>query len=622
MPVDETVTKNKKYFRIFFLTGSLIILFLSLLFLAIEIQLKRTSLKSLEINETLLASDRIRTDIHHAISDLKIMANSSILHNERSNWSRAELENIQEYFMLYMVNVPDTYDQIRLLALNGKELVRINRGTPYTITPQDQLQDKSSRYYFKKSVILPYGEIYRSPLDLNVENGKIEEPHKPMIRLATPVFSRNGQKKGVLILNFLAKSMLDGIHTVHRHHNFTDRGYSHSIFFLNQDGYYFNNPDQDKNWGFMFPDKQNVGFFNDFPEAWNTIQKQRSGYLESTVGFFAFSRVESLSADSIGDTSFWYAISYTPVSSIISVTFDLAMPVALIAGILILILWLIGGILLRNRITLELMSVNSYLEKRIVEEIDKRRKQEVILFQKFRLQTMTEMLHSIMHYWRQPMATMGLIMENVKDAYDSGDLNSEFFERSHDIFLHEMKRLSGYLNDYENVVRPDQRKEMFSAREAIEELIHLNTEKLKGRGIELVSTFQTETEGFSDQIYSFRSEFQQIFQALIQNCEDAYEESGKNYGNIIIHYHQDSSGKILIRLEDNHGGVSHEAFSRIFDPYFSTHKNRVGLGLYLARIYFEQSLGAEITAENLNDGFAILIRIDPGARLAPDQNRN
>ncbi len=43
-------------------------------------------------------------------------------------------------------------------------------------------------YYFKDSIGLEKDQIFVSALDLNVENGKVEIPHKPMIRFATPVF--------------------------------------------------------------------------------------------------------------------------------------------------------------------------------------------------------------------------------------------------------------------------------------------------------------------------------------------------------------------------------------------------------------------------------------------------
>ncbi len=39
------------------------------------------------------------------------------------------------------------------------------------------------------------GEIFISPLDLNIEQGKIEQPLKPMLRLGTLIFDSSDKKK-------------------------------------------------------------------------------------------------------------------------------------------------------------------------------------------------------------------------------------------------------------------------------------------------------------------------------------------------------------------------------------------------------------------------------------------
>ena len=85
----------------------------------------------------------------------------------------------------------------------------LQRGKVTFITPIHQLQDKSKCYYFQETVSLSEGEIFISPLDLNVEHGEIEQPLKPMIRLGTPLYNQQGKKSGILLLNYLAQNLLD-----------------------------------------------------------------------------------------------------------------------------------------------------------------------------------------------------------------------------------------------------------------------------------------------------------------------------------------------------------------------------------------------------------------------------
>ena len=48
-------------------------------------------------------------------------------------------------------------------------------------------------------MILEKGEVFVSTLDLNVEGAKIEDPIKPTIRLAMPIFNKDGVNKGIII---------------------------------------------------------------------------------------------------------------------------------------------------------------------------------------------------------------------------------------------------------------------------------------------------------------------------------------------------------------------------------------------------------------------------------------
>lgn len=129
-------------------------------------------------------------------------------------------------------NAKPMYDQILYLDTSGMEVLRINhepenRAKP---VPPQQLQDKSERYYFSSTIQLDSSEIYVSPFDLNIENGSIEFPLKPMLRFAGKI-TENDTVLGIAVLNFLGKPLLD---------RFTGHGipHHHHMMLLNKDGYY------------------------------------------------------------------------------------------------------------------------------------------------------------------------------------------------------------------------------------------------------------------------------------------------------------------------------------------------------------------------------------------------
>jgi signal transduction histidine kinase len=102
--------------------------------------------------------------------------------------------------------------QIRLITADGQEWVRVDRKPDGVyVVPRESLQPKGDRYYFRDAMDVRVGQIYVSPLDLNVEFGKIEKPERPVIRVATPVATPNGGKVGVLIINLHADILLEQI---------------------------------------------------------------------------------------------------------------------------------------------------------------------------------------------------------------------------------------------------------------------------------------------------------------------------------------------------------------------------------------------------------------------------
>lgn len=145
------------------------------------------------------------------------------------------------------------YAQIRYIDPNGQERVRLDysEGISQTI-PDVQLQDKKGRYYFENAKGLSVNQLYVSSMDLNIENGKIEIPFKPMLRFAEPVFI-NGKAIGIIVLNLLAESFLKDI--------------PNDVWLVDQDGYYLNHSDPNQEWGMMVDlGRQSFNLKQEYPE--------------------------------------------------------------------------------------------------------------------------------------------------------------------------------------------------------------------------------------------------------------------------------------------------------------------------------------------------------------------
>jgi len=241
--------------------------------------------------DALAAAQRLfRRQLYEVLGDTKVAARNPSLDRLITAPSRAEQEAV-EHFFFAVADIYPRYDQIRLLDLSGKERVRVQRRADHIETAtSDQLGDKSSRYYFKEGLKLEAGQVYVSPLDLNEEQGRIETPYVPTIRVVTPVSSPDGKIVGMLVLNYRANGILSGFREI------MARVAGQNATLLNHDGQWLVSADGKDEWGWLLGHKGN-NFAAAFPREWEVIQGERNGTVQTKDGYFLFSRVSPLQFD-------------------------------------------------------------------------------------------------------------------------------------------------------------------------------------------------------------------------------------------------------------------------------------------------------------------------------------
>ena len=190
------------------------------------------------------------------------------------------------------------YDQVRYIDEQGMELCRVDfrDGDPVSV-PREGLQSKAQAYYFEDTIALAREEVFVSAFDLNVERGQIELPEKPMIRFCTPVFDRSGAKRGVLVLNYLGR-------TIRRSMQEMACPNIASVVLLNQDGYFLLGRDRSEEWGFMYPDRREKRFQAEFPAAWERMEQAETGQFTTASGVFTFAVIRPLPEGVVSTTGY------------------------------------------------------------------------------------------------------------------------------------------------------------------------------------------------------------------------------------------------------------------------------------------------------------------------------
>lgn len=319
MMIRELTKKTKNIL----LYSLIIYIVLSFLYLTISIlvQVNTNEVKKIEITkneERLVNIERniLLSEIDSVISDLLYLSDNL----NDSNFTNNDLEDIKDEWKKFC-DRKKIYDQIRYIDIEGNEKVRINylqNGS--IIVNKAELQNKKDRYYFKDAIGLKKDQIYISKLDLNIENGKIEQPIKPMIRLETPVFGEMGKVRGIVIFNYYAENLLQDLENI----TSTSLG---NTFLLDSNGYWiYNDKNKDKEWSFMYEDKKNISFKNEFPNEWNRIKENEKGTFVTSNGFYTYTNIipyaKSLSyrmnnannSIVLGEGN-WIAVSFIPKDS-------------------------------------------------------------------------------------------------------------------------------------------------------------------------------------------------------------------------------------------------------------------------------------------------------------------
>ena len=236
--------------------------------------------------------DTVVKQLHHVIldsldricHDVVFLSRLENLHRFLEDGDNASL-NLASLDFLHFCETRDVYDQVRFLDDKGQERIRIDFSTgKAAVVPADQLQNKSSRPYFIAGIARDPAVVYLSPLDLNVENGRMERPLKPMVRASSSAADSRGSKRGVAVLNFLADRLFARL-------AISDAITTGNILLLNSEGYWLYGPDEEKRWGFMFEDKAHQRFAEEFPEEWNAMLEQESGEMLTGNGLFSYATI-------------------------------------------------------------------------------------------------------------------------------------------------------------------------------------------------------------------------------------------------------------------------------------------------------------------------------------------
>jgi signal transduction histidine kinase len=197
----------------------------------------------------------------------------------------------------------------------------------------------------------------------------------------------------------------------------------------------------------------------------------------------------------------------------------------------------------------------------------------------------------IAHQWRQPINKIASILAllrfntaNEKPDYQALDQKFQEIEES-------VEFMSDTIDDFRTFYQPKEGSGKVNLKVLINKSIDFLSGSIHKKDIQVIKELEDIT------CHMYGNEFLQVMINLIKNATDAVSQRGK----ISIKLYRENE-HIIVTVEDDGVGIDPVSLSRIFDPYFSTKVDSMGLGLYMSRMIIERHLGGSIDVSSLEKG--------------------
>jgi len=250
-----------------------------------------------------------------------------------------------------------------------------------------------------------------------------------------------------------------------------------------------------------------------------------------------------------------------------------------------------------------------------------------LLFEQKKFADMGQMVNAIAHQWRQPLNTLGILAQDVSEAYSADELDKEYIQNFEKDSMKMIMHMSRTIDDFRDFFAPDKNRQDFNIFETFRKSLVLIQPKLSSERISLhfkcscanknekCGNYLGDISCFNQSftLSGYEGEIQQVIMNILHNSIYAIRvqrEKGEIKEGVIEAFIKADKDSVILELSDNGGGIPKEHMNKIFQPYYTTKDEGegTGIGLYMSKLIIEKHHRGKLSAENIEGGAKFIVK--------------
>ena len=252
----------------------------------------------------------------------------------------------------------------------------------------------------------------------------------------------------------------------------------------------------------------------------------------------------------------------------------------------------------------KLENLNKELKDKVALEVEKNREKDKQLFESSKMAQMGEMIGNIAHQWRQPLSAISMLSSGYKTQKMLGiEYSNEELDKTFDKITERTEFLTQTIEDFRNFVKQDNDLSNLNIKDVINSTVNILQDTVIHLNISINLNLDDDC-----MVRGLKGELSQVVLNIINNARDILQEKDIDNKSIDVTLYKEKKN-IIVKIQDNAGGIPDYVLPKIFDPYFTTkHQSQgTGIGLYMSKDIIEKHHYGKLIAGNDEDGAVFTI---------------